>query len=144
MDLINRPNTHLISILLEFSQDIITFLLHQAIMIWASSFQDVSNSVWEVIHHLQLDQLPCVEVPLVVVHLRKSEAIEKMAEAISEHAKAIAEQTAAKKEKAKADKIDKYLKLMTIDISTFSDEQKARHERVLNRLTKELFPEDDL
>nr|CAB3464158.1 unnamed protein product [Digitaria exilis] len=140
MDLINRPNTHIISILLEFSQDIITFLLHQAIMIWASSFQEVSNSVWEVIHHLQLDQLPCVEVPL----LRKSEAIEKMAEATSEHAKVIAEQTAAKKEKAKADKIDKYLKLMTIDISTFSDEQKARHERVLNRLTKELFPEDDL
>ncbi|KAF8689591.1 hypothetical protein HU200_041767 [Digitaria exilis] len=76
--------------------------------------------------------------------LRKSEAIKKMAEATSEHAKAIAEQTAAKKEKAKADKIDKYLKLMTIDISTFSDEQKARHERVLNRLSKELFSEDDL
>ncbi|CAN6301484.1 unnamed protein product [Urochloa humidicola] len=75
--------------------------------------------------------------------LRKSEAIEKMAEATSEHARAIAEQTAAKKEKAKEAKIDRYLKLMSIDINNLSDDQKARHEKVLNHLTKQLFPEDE-
>ncbi|CAN6307217.1 unnamed protein product [Urochloa humidicola] len=75
--------------------------------------------------------------------LRKSEAIEKMSEATSEHARAIAEQIAAKKEKAKEAKIDRYLKLMSIDINNLSDDQKARHEKVLNHLTKQLFPEDE-
>ncbi|KAF8644165.1 hypothetical protein HU200_066539 [Digitaria exilis] len=74
---------------------------------------------------------------------RKSEAIQKMAEATSEHAKAIAEQTAAHKAKLKADKLNKYLKLMAIDTTIFNDEQKARHERALNHFTSELFTEDD-
>ena len=75
--------------------------------------------------------------------LRKSEAIEKMAQATSEHAKAMAEQAATKKEKLKAAKIDNYFKLMTIDTTNFNDKHKAGHEKVLHRLTKELFGEDD-
>ena len=48
-----------------------------------------------------------------------------------------------KKEKLKAAKIDNYFKLMTIDTTNFNDKHKAGHEKVLHRLTKELFGEDD-
>ncbi|CAD6241946.1 unnamed protein product [Miscanthus lutarioriparius] len=57
--------------------------------------------------------------------LKKLQAIEKMAEATSEHAKAIAKQAAANEEKTRDKKLNKYLKLVTVDTANFSAEQKA-------------------
>jgi hypothetical protein len=74
-----------------------------------------------------------------VFQLKKLQAIEKMAEATSEHAKAIAKQAAANEEKTKDKKLSKYLKLVT----NFSAEQKAGHDIILKRLTKELFSADE-
>jgi len=75
--------------------------------------------------------------------LKKLQAIEKMAEATSEHAKAIAKQAAANEEKTKDKKLNKYLNLVTVDTTNFSAEQKAGHDKMLKRLTKELFPADE-
>jgi len=67
--------------------------------------------------------------------LKKTEAIEKMALATTEHAKAIADQN-------NLDKME-YIQLMTIDTTNLSAAEKARHDKVLNYFTKELFPGDE-
>jgi hypothetical protein len=72
--------------------------------------------------------------------LKKLQTIEKMAEATSEHVKAIAKQAAANEEKTKDKKLNKYLKSVTVDTTNCSAEQKAGHDIMLKRLTKELFP----
>lgn len=68
--------------------------------------------------------------------LKKTEAIEKMALATTEHAKAIADQN-------NLDKMKEYIQLMTIDTTNLSAAEKARHDKVLNFFTKELFPGDE-
>lgn len=65
------------------------------------------------------------------LQLRKSIAAEKMAAAALLQAE-------NEKEKTKADKLDKYLNLIAKDTSDYSDNQKKRHEQVLEYLAKEL------
>jgi hypothetical protein len=75
--------------------------------------------------------------------LKKLQAIEKMVEATSEHAKVIAKQAATNEGKTKDKKLSKYLKLVTVDTTNFSAEQKASHDIILKRLTKKLFSADE-
>jgi nitrogenase molybdenum-iron protein alpha/beta subunit len=66
-----------------------------------------------------------------------------MVEPTSEHSKAIAKQAAVNEEKTKDNKLNKYLKLVTVDTANFSAEQKAGHDIMLKHLTKELFHADE-
>ncbi|CAL5032199.1 unnamed protein product [Urochloa decumbens] len=70
---------------------------------------------------------------------KKTEAIEKMAAAAREHAAAIDKMAEADKEKVKMDKIKQLTELMKIDTNSYSPTQKARHEKLLDFLTDEIY-----
>lgn len=62
-----------------------------------------------------------------------------MAHAASEHAQAIAIQAEADKEKVKMEKIKQFNELLMIDTSSYSESQKARHEKMLDFLSNEIY-----
>uniref|UniRef100_I1PNX0 No apical meristem-associated C-terminal domain-containing protein n=1 Tax=Oryza glaberrima TaxID=4538 RepID=I1PNX0_ORYGL len=73
------------------------------------------------------------------MQIKKSEAIEKMAADAREHAQAIAIQAEADKEKVKMEKIKQFNELLKIDTSSYSESQKARHEKTLDFLSNEIY-----
>nr|CAB3463579.1 unnamed protein product [Digitaria exilis] len=60
------------------------------------------------------------------------------AEADKEKAAADKEKAAADKEKTKNDKVDKYMQLLDRDTSDYDDDAKARHQRLLDYLARDI------